>query len=426
MDEIYEICDAAFNAEAAVAGSLLLEPETVNRIRGIVSEQDFLSVEARAVFKATVTIIAAGKPCDPLLVQAEAENMGTPVSDEYCRNAMVGTPTAANIEEYAKLVHLAAIDRASRDVGLRLCSGEMNPLEALAKLQEIQRNQHGSVLTPDEAAQLVMDHIASAASCAVKPFIKTGFLDLDDLLCGGLVAGGMVTLAARPGTGKTTVALCIAENVAAQGGSVLYISLEMTLEQIWACRIANTTGLSRSDVYKGNIRQEDRESWNRVIGAMETLRKRPFVIRAIPSSVEDIEREARCIDNLDLIVVDHLGLIKNFGHKTRYETMTETSHAIKQLALSLNVPILSLCQLNRASVQRENKRPSMADLRDSGAIEEDSDVVMLLFREAEYEDTKLEPWETQRLDVILDKNRHGCTGYAKLGFCGAYSRISDW
>lgn len=133
------------------------------------------------------------------------------------------------------------------------------------------------------------------------------------------------------------------------------------------------------------------------------------------------------MDGLSLLVVDHIGLIKTTERGSRYEIMTQTAHQLKQLALSLKIPVLALCQLNRQSEARESKRPTMADLRDSGAIEEDSDVVCLLFRPAQYapEDQRPKAWESQPLDFIVDKNRHGMTGKTTLCFCGINSRILE-
>lgn len=160
---------------------------------------------------------------------------------------------------------------------------------------------------------------------------------------------------------------------------------------------------------------------------MMDLSERPFYICDTPSSMEDIERQARSIKNLALIVVDHIGLVKSKTSGSRYEIMTDTAHRLKQLALSLQIPIIALCQLNRQSLQRDGKRPTMADLRDSGAIEEDSDVVCLLFREAEYrpKDKQPKPWELQTVDFIVDKNRHGMTGIVRLDYCPMNARILE-
>ena len=415
------------DAERSLAGCLLVDPAaTFKAVVGIVSPGDFLDTNASAAFTATSALLSAGRPCDPVLIQQEAGKQGTPLSNEFCREAMQDYITTANAAETARIVHDAAIQRRAREVGLSLADGDLSPVEALAQLQDIIKARSNSLHTPTEAANAVMDYICSAASGETKPFLSTGFPSLDKQLSGGLVAGGLITIAARPGTGKTTAALNIAENVAAAGGKVLYVSLEMTEQQLWACRAANLSGLSRSAIYSGRIGSEARD-WGRLTDAFDLLSRRPFFIRDVPSTLEDIEREARCLDDLALIVVDHLGLVKPTERGSRYEQMTETAHRLKQLALSLRVPILALCQLNRQSEQRDSKRPTMADLRDSGAVEEDSDVVCLLFRGAQYlpEDERPNPWEIQSIDFICDKNRHGAAGIVTLNYCGYNSRIME-
>lgn len=433
MNELNYICESwryIAQAENSLAGCLLVDPEqTVHAIQGIVTVGDFQSDAARAVFTAALALVNGHKACDPVLIQSEAVKLGIPVDNEYCAEAMRMYVTTANVAETARVVHEAAITRRAREIGLSLAQDEISPVESLARLQELLTSQSSKIHTPSEAAMLVMDYINNVAAGKSKPFLRTGFHTLDTQLSGGLVAGGLITLAARPGTGKTTAALNIAENIAASGHKVLYISLEMTEQQLWSCRAACLSGLSRSAIYAGKISENDEQSWRRLSDAFNTLYSRPFFIRDSPSSLEDIEREARCIDDLALLVIDHMGLIKpSDGRKSsRYEFMTDTAHRLKQLALSMRIPILALCQLNRASEQRESKRPTMADLRDSGAIEEDSDVVCLLFREAQYlpENRRPNSWSVQSIDFIIDKNRHGMTGRVPLSFYGMTSRIIE-
>lgn len=412
----------ALQCERGIAGSILIEPaEALSMIRGLLSASDFTDQSAKAIYETSTSLIDSRKPCDANIIQAESG-----VEMDYCREVMMETVTVANAAEYAKIVHTAAQQRKASEIGSQLMYGELTAVSAVGMLQELLRGQSGGLSTPQEDAQAAMDSFSAAADGSAAPFLSTGFRSLDRMLSGGLANGGLITVAARPGTGKTVTGLAIAENVSASGKTVLYISLEMTAQQLWACRVANTAGLNRSDVLSGQIIRrgvaEDRNATNeenakKLYGAFETLHSRPFYIHDKPATVEEIERKARCIDDLALLVVDHIGLIKSTGKSTRYEIMTGISHQLKQLALSLKIPVLALCQLNRASVQRS--RPTMADLRDSGAIEEDSDVVILLHRD------RAEGVFTEPIDFIIDKNRHGCTGILELGFCGAYSRIVE-
>ena len=415
-------------AEEALAGCLLVAPnETLRLIEGLVSASDFASGTARAIFTAAADLIHVGKPADPVLIQAEAEHLGTSLDNAICADLMHRFSTTADAAETARVVHEAAQQRRGHEIGLSLADGVLQPVEALQQLQTLLRENNSRVRQPGEAAQRFLDEVHAAAAGKRKPFLPTGFRSLDEQLSGGLVAGGLITLAARPGTGKTTAALNLAENVAAAEGKVLYISLEMTESQLWACRCAMASGLSRSRLAAGAFPETDKESWRRLSEAVELIYSRPFLIRDVPSTLEEIEREARCVEGLSLLVIDHIGLIRPTERGSRYEQMTAASHRLKQLALSLKIPVLALCQLNRQSEQRESKRPTMADLRDSGAVEEDSDVVCLLFREAVYlpVNERPKPWEAQAIDFLIDKNRFGITGQVTLDFFGMTSRIVE-
>lgn len=419
------------HSENGLAGCILIQPqEVLAAVRGIVSESDFYFDAPRAIFIAASSLIAAGKACDAILIQEEAEKLQKKVDAEYCIEIMRITPTCANCEEYARIIHEEAQKRRCRQIGHDLTMNELSAVDAIARLQEILRGNSRSVKEPMEDANYVMDYINDVASGKAKTFLQTGFDSLDRQLSGGqkggLVKSGLITVAARPGTGKSTIALAIGDNITARGGKVLYISLEMTKEQLWSCRLAAYSGLSRSRIYDG-MRGADDKAWKLLADAFQALSTRPFYIRAVPSTVEDIECEARCIDGLELIIVDHIGLVTPMEQGSAYDKMTNTSHRLKQLALSLKIPILGLCQLNRQSESRSDKRPTMADLRDSGAIEEDSDVVSLLFRPAAYvkKDEQPKPWEAQELQVIVDKNRHGPTGIVYMNYCGMNSRILE-
>lgn len=412
-------------AERSLAGCLLVQPEeTVGLIRGLVSSGDFQDAEARVIFESATSLVNSGKPADPVIIQARAAEAGTPLDTELCAELMRLFCTTVDAAEHARLIHNAAIQRRAREVGLSIAADSLTPVEGIARLQELVRDGGSRLQNPADAANDFMDFVTSAASGDKRIFLPTGYASLDDQLAGGLVEGGLVVLAARPGVGKTTLGLNIADNVASAGGRVLYVSLEMPTRQVWACRAASLSGLPRSALYAGKVQGGD---WCRLTDALDVLSRRYFIVRDIPSSMADIEMAARGIAGLSLLVVDHLGLIRPASRASRYEAVTEISHELKQLALSMKIPVLALCQLNRACEQRESRRPSLADLRDSGAIEEDADAVGLLFRPAQYlpDDQKPEPWQSQEFDVLVEKNRHGSTGIVKMNFCGYNSRIME-
>lgn len=416
----------AARAELDIMGCLLVDPaETLQAIRQIVSVADFQNTATQAVYSATMSLIDHGEAADATLILQKASELGTSIQADYAGEVMRYYLTTANAAKHAEVVHNAAIQRKAASVGLSLADGGLSPLEAITQLQELERGQGGyKALSPQEAAYRFLDHFSAAASGEKKPFVSTGYPSLDEKLGGGLVTSGLITLAARPGTGKTTVALNIAERVAERGQAVLYVSLEMDSNQLWARRAAAFAGLNYSKLYRGSL---DAKNNSKLLAAMEQLSERPVIIWDKPCSMEDIERLARCHGALGLIVIDHIGLVKNPGGRSRYEFMTEVSHRLKQLALSAGVPILALCQLNRQSETRESKRPTVADLRDSGAIEEDSDVVALIHRPAMYMDgdNKPKPWEVQPIEIIVGKNRHGMQGEVGLEFGGVSAIITE-
>lgn len=415
---------ASREAERHIGGCLLVDRAVLPRVRGIVSASDFADELCREIFKACVKLADGGNVSDPVIIQAELEKHGLTVSDEELKQLAYNVVTTSSVERHAEIVHEAAVQRRAAAVGCKLASGEFSIGRGIAELQQLQDGAGSELLTPAEMVQRFADYIDAVSAGEKALFLPTGYNALDDVLGGGLVAGGLITIAARPGTGKTTVGLNIAERVAAAGNTVLYISLEMSKEQLLARRVGIISGLPFGKILRGNLADSD---WPRIVDAEERMSREEFRIADKPCTVDDVERHIRSCPEVSAVVIDHVGLLVNGKGGSRYEFMTATTHSLKQIALSTGVPIIALCQLNRACEGREDKRPTMADLRDSGAVEEDSDVVALLFREGVYlpEAEKPKPWESQPLDIIVDKNRHGMTGTVNLNFCGINARVLE-
>lgn len=414
------------SAELDLMAALLVDPyATVHEVRKIVSPSDFDNQKAAAVYTAVMVLVDAGGDVDPTMVLHKCASNGVVLNETYIAEVMRRYVTTANVSATAGLIRDGALQRAAEDIGAQLTMGQISTLDALARLQELSKGKQANLATPASDANTFMDYLGDISSGKTKPFLSTGYKRLDDVLSGGFVGSGLITVAARPGTGKTTVALNFADNVAQVGHKVLYFSLEMDRKQLWARRIGATTRMRYSAIYRGDIQNEN--DYRRVMEAAEYLSKVPLYIVDKPCTVDDIERHIRTEDGTELVVIDHIGLIKPSGRSSRYEIMTEISHRLKQIALSTGIPIIALCQLNRASEARDSKRPSVADLRDSGAIEEDSDVVALLFRPAMHlpEDERPKPWEEQEIEIIVDKNRHGMQGSVSLGFTGSTALILD-
>lgn len=415
----------ALQAEYDLMGCLLVAPkETLAEVRGTIRAADFQNEDARAVFIAACQLENEKAPMDAVLIQARAAENGRELDAELLAEAMRRFVTCANAQATAALIHEQSISREARNIGFALMQAELDPGTAVQRLQEAIAGQKSRLPTPMEDANTFMDTVSAIAEGKVKMYLSTGFPQLDELLSGGLIQNGVITLAARPGVGKTTMGLAIAENVAAAGGRVLYESMEMSRFQIWARRAGMVSGLSYANIQNGKL---DERGWERLARAMQTLYARNFLISDKTASMDDIERHLRS-NGADLLVVDHMGLIKpERGSDGRYDKATEISHRLKRLAQSTGVPILSLCQLNRASEARSDKRPSLADLRDTGAIEEDSDVVIILYRPAVHlpKDEQPMPWETQDLEVNVEKNRHGATGQIIMDFVGVCSTVRE-
>lgn len=414
------------SAELDLMAALFVDPfATTQEVRKIVSASDFTNPKAAAVYDAVIALVDSGADVDPTMILRKCASGGCSLDEDYVATVMRRYVTTANVSATATLIREAALQRVAEDIGAQLSFGQISVLDALARLQELSKGRQANLASPASDANTFMDYLGDISSGKTKPFLSTGYKRLDDVLSGGFVGSGLITVAARPGTGKTTVALNFADNVAQTGHKVLYFSLEMDRKQLWARRIGASTRMKYSAIYRGDIQNEN--DYRRVMEAADYLSKVPFYIIDKPCTVDDIERHIRTEDGTELVVIDHIGLIKPSGRSSRYEIMTEISHRLKQIALSTGIPIIALCQLNRASEARDSKRPSVADLRDSGAIEEDSDVVALLFRPAMHlpEDERPKPWEEQEIEIIVDKNRHGMQGSVSLGFTGSTALVLD-
>ena len=251
------------------------------------------------------------------------------------------------------------------------------------------------------------------------PFVN--FYIIRDLM----FRAGLYIIGARPGMGKTTLAINVAENIARRGKNILFISLEMSDTQIMCKRIAADTGVSYTAIMSGRMTEEEKErTWE---SAKRLTERGLFVNRKAGLTVGDIGLLAQKVKGVDVVMIDYLGLIRpSNGTGSRYEDYTNISGELKQLAMKLNIPIVALSQLNRANTQRESKRPGLADLRDTGAIEQDADSVILLHREEYYkrEQGEKNP-DAEQIELIIAKNRHGNTGTVNMTWEGKCGRIGS-
>ena len=416
-----------YGAEESVSSCILCAPaETLPMIRQIVQAEDFATEQAKNVFMAACLLADNNKPIDPVTILDQAKESHLELSGDWVKETMRAYLTTANVEYNAGIVRESAITRKAREIGFALEHEDIKPQEAIEQLQEAVSHRASMLSTPVEDAKSFFDYVNDVASGKIKPFLSTGLPNLDDILGGGLISEGLITLAGRPGQGKTVAGLVIAENVAATGKRVLYESLEMSKEQLWARRVSRRANVPYKKIMAGTFDQDTDRDWKAIMTAMGELSRRNLIINSTNAKMSDIERHVRQAGKLDLIVIDHLGLIiPDKVTDSLYLPTTMASHALKRLAKSTGTPILMLCQLNRANTQRQDKRGTLADLRNSGAIEEDSDAVIFIHREAYYlpPEEQLKAWEPQVMEMNVAKNRHGETGAVLMDFMGMFASI---
>lgn len=407
-------------AEQAVLGSFLIDRRALPAVEEALSAEDFSTELNREIFRAAIALEREGKPADPVLI---AERIGNdPAVRAYILQLMETTPTAANVGEYIPLVR-----EASRRRGIQeLCHQAKQRSEGQEPVEDIlvelaseadkllQDGTSRSVYTTQDCISRFYDHRMAVDQDPAKAFVSTGYSQLNAVLGGGMINSGVYVLAARPGMGKTTMGLNIAENVA-KSGSVLFVSLEMDDKQVTAKRIARASGIPYNKLMMAKLSDEE---YLRMTAAMEDLQKSSVDMNVKGTmTIDEIMSLTRKVKDLRLVVIDYFGLIDpgQKGRAGRVEYTTEISGKIKQMAKKLGVPVLLLSQLNREVEKRAEKRPQLSDLRETGALEQDADAVIFLHRPAYYGDrTQLRPWDPEDLEVIVAKNRHGAVGECKM------------
>ena len=423
---------AHFNSESAVIGSICVDAACFPIAERLLTVADFLDPMAARAFNAALTLADDCKPIDPVAIAEALGNGGV----EYIANCMKSVPSAANIELYCEGVLNNSKRRMMQDIADRLTDNSYDlsadPDDVLDSLRgEIDsvKSNSASVIT---AAQSIDDWKAYYQRVKDNPeyaFCKTGFYDLDKQLGGGMFRQGMYVVGARPGMGKTTLALNIAENIASADKPVLFVSLEMSRVQIISKRIAMASLISYTDIMTGRLRDYELKTADSILDRVIT---RPFAMTDKSSmTAAEILRAAKQVDGLQAVVVDYLGLVRpseEAQKKPRYEQITEISAGLKAMAKSLDVPVLVLAQLNRESTNRAGSRPQLTDLRDSGAIEQDADAVVLLHRKDYYEAVKDDYTapDIEEIELIVAKNRHANTGVVKLAWHGKTGKIGEF
>jgi replicative DNA helicase len=433
----------SIEAESSVLGGLLLDNGAWDRVADLVSDKDYYRHEHQLIFAAVAVLINANKPADVITVFEQLQSQGK--ADEvgglpYLNSLAQYVPSAANIRRYAEIVRERAILRKLISVSDDIATQAFNPKgKAVANiLDEAEQKifnigEEGSRMKQgfQSMDSLVVDLLDRVQDMADNPNditgVPTGFIDLDRMTA-GLQPGDLVVLAARPSMGKTAFAINIAEHVALNEGlPVAVFSMEMGAAQL-AVRIVGSIGrINQGHLRTGKLTDDE---WPRLTEAIERLRTVSLHIDETPGLTPselraNARRLARQCGKLGLIVVDYLQLMSGTTSdgENRATELGEISRGLKMLAKELQCPVIALSQLNRSVEQRTDKRPMMSDLRESGAIEQDADIIMFIYRDEYY--TKDACKEPGVAEIIIGKQRNGPTGTVKLAFLNMLTRFES-
>ncbi|MEK8027325.1 MAG: replicative helicase DnaB [Pseudomonadota bacterium] len=422
-------------AEQSVLGGLLIDNMAWDRAGDQISDGDFYRWEHKEIFNAIAQLLAASKPADVITVFEHLQQSGKheQIGGLAYLNALAqSVPSAANLRRYAEIVRERAILRKLISASDEIATNAFNPQgrpvsqildEAEGKIfkigEEGSRNKQGFIGI-DKLAIEIIDRVNELAENGAEDVtgVRTGFFDMDRMTA-GLQKGDLIILAARPSMGKTAFALNIAENVAVHEGlPVLVYSMEMGAAQLALRMIGSLGRIDQSNLRTGRLRDDE---WARLTEAVETMSKAQLFIDETPAlNPAELRarsrRMARQYGQLGLIVVDYLQLMSGTSKsegENRATEISEISRGLKALAKELQCPVIALSQLNRSVETRTDKRPMMSDLRESGAIEQDADIIMFIYRDEYYNKESKEPGIAE---IIIGKQRNGPVGTVKLAF----------
>lgn len=424
------------DAEQAVLGSMLIDADCVKEIIDKLRPSDFYLRQNQDIFEVIHSMFLQSLPIDGITVCGEMQKAG--LFDEntrsYLAQLMDVTPTSVNAPAYAAIVRDKALLRAIAHAASEITAmvqegiGETDALLEAAeqKIYAIRRGQSAQQMARiQEVLPEVLDRLSEMSEHENHlPGLSTGLSALDQKIT-GLNNSDLILLAARPGMGKTSMAMNVALNVAKnEGKKVAIFSLEMSREQL-VTRLLSTEALVENNRLRtGLLRETD---WEKIAGAATVLNHLDILIDDNPLlSVADMNAKCRRIENLCLVVVDYLQLMTSAGNsrrggENRQQAVSDISRTLKIMAKELDVPVICLSQLSRANEKRDDKRPMLSDLRESGSIEQDADIVMFLYRDDYYDE---ESQERNIAECIVAKNRHGETGKVKLQWSPEYTQFS--
>jgi len=435
----------AYDAERAVLGGIMLDPEALERLEGTLQAEHFY-VEANArVFYVILDLSSKGQPVDALTIKDHLERRDELVAcggEAYLAELVTAVPTSANVKHYASIVRERYVLRellsvcsnvsqdvyqeTGREVNEHLDIAEKN---ILAIAEQFNRSRPAFSKMSDLMIETYNEIEKRYASKKVVTGIPTGFRDLDEMTS-GMQRGDLIIIAGRPSMGKTAFSMNLAQNASMRGeddnsGVVAVFSLEMSTQQIAMRMLASEARVDMSNLRTGRFSAED---WRKLAASSGALAESNIFIDDTPAiSVMELRSKCRRLkrDNkgIDLVLIDYVQLMSGRSDSdNRAQELSEITRSLKGLAKELHVPVIALSQLNRSLEQRADKRPIMSDLRESGAIEQDADVIMFIYRDEVY---NKKPENEGLAEIIVAKQRNGPIGDAKLTFVHKYTRFEN-
>lgn len=440
MDDL-KILPHDIQAEQSVLGSIFISPDLMVSLADILSEEDFYKPSNKIVFKTMLSLLRKGEPIDAttmisaLTSQGQIKHVG---GINYIVELVNSTPTSKNAEHYAKIVKekstLRKIIAGLSDSLSSAYQGDVSINDIIANTEksmiDISNQNTGTGFR--NVADILDTHMqiveTRSQTDGFVTGLSTGFIGLDKITT-GLHVDNLIILAARPAMGKTALALNIAKHVAVtENKPAVIFSLEMGAEDLVERMVASEGMVPAYHLKTGNL---DTDEWKRLIQAQSNLYDAPiFVDDTAGIRISEIRSKARKLaqemGGLGVIIIDYLQLITGSKGENRQQVVSEISRELKILAKDLKVPVIALSQLSRAVEQRQDKRPMLADLRESGSIEQDADIVAFLYRDAYYQKEQADSQEVNNVtELILEKNRHGSLGTVKLYFHKEYTKFSS-
>ena len=431
----------SIEGEQAVLGGLLLSPRAFDQVADVITETDFYREDHRLIYQAIHELSNKGKPCDAVTVTEWFESRGLVDQVDgggYISQLASNTPSAANVKAYADIVREKSILRQLIDVGAEITTGGFSSdgRDSRELLEEAERKVFAiadqgirtgsSFVTVQEALKEAIEKLQELAEHEGDiTGIHTGFKDLDDKTA-GLQDSDLIIVAGRPAMGKTTLAMNIAEHAAIKHDiPVAIFSMEMSAQQLVRRMFSSLGQIDQTRLRTGSLDDLD---WPKLTSAMNLLHKSHIYIDETASlSPAELRARARRLKrehNIGMIVVDYLQLMAVPGSsENRATEIAEISRSLKAIAKELRLPVVALSQLNRALEQRPNKRPVMADLRESGAIEQDADLIIFIYRDEVYNE---ESPDKGKAEIIIGKHRNGPTGTVVLTFQGQWLRFMNY